>query len=750
MPSNSRLVFTTSNIEMPHEDNLRMPSASTSRSKARSKQPPSPSAPPSDEGSPLFEPEEPDSRDVTSRSQSRHFVRSDPDASLYTYKTHVGPTNSDDNISAHGYQVGRSHAGSTLFRPQDHSRDYRGSQGGDFPDQEAAETSHTNSVLASYHDQYRASSAHSEAFPDEEDIPHHAHIVHPQPIRYTYRDLKGVLREIWQPGDSDGKRDDEFADASIATIKSRLRFLQHDFGPIIRGVNSPPKHVILDDTACYEIGKSHAYTGKEKFMYWSHDFSQHGTIRNGRLNCGREVLMPVSKGGMKVDIQDSCGAREVAWAIVGPKKAAKKYPFSGERNGYKGVQFAIPEIPTSRVQAVHADPARTSKKRLKTAEEKEQDYLLNNPPKTPRHKKPRISAYLRATPSPQWPQLYRRERERMYSDKIYVAAGGRIEGAATPFHTAYGRVPHNDSHTSYPGNRTTDTGMDAHYSAYSGGGGHNTSYAAGSYEPSQSAGDGRTSQQGTVAMSHSPAPSGNQQIYHGYRQARPFMYEGVSFNDLQTSHAGDRGAATPYRDSHASMNDTLPSSGSTLWQAVRELETMAANDKKRLRARDEEIAALRSELKCLRQMHLEKGRSVDHGSDQSQSEQLERLVREAGTADGEDRGVGNHVDMQMGFFQHEQQRGGQMAEQEQQRGMEKNQQTATVQSTECTTSDHNDNQLNTDMRMGVGSHPDTEIHAFASAPAAHATYDAKGSAPHAGGTLDTMHEVREQQSHLAA
>ncbi|GAB7353802.1 hypothetical protein MBLNU459_g4181t1 [Dothideomycetes sp. NU459] len=212
-----------------------------------------------------------------------------------------------------------------------------------------------------------------------------------QTQRYTYRDTQGVLREIWQPGDPSGERDGELVGA--ARPKTRFRFFQHDIGPIIRGFNSPPKYVILDDKAVYDIMASAAYKPKELAKYWYHDFNQSGAIRNRRVNRGRPALVDEDEGD-RIDTGDSQGERIVAWAPYGK---GKRYHFTGERNGYKSVQFATKAVKTPIVEE-----ARQSNK-------PSADCL--NPPRTPRHERPQVDTYLYATPSPPWPGMDRRKRQ---------------------------------------------------------------------------------------------------------------------------------------------------------------------------------------------------------------------------------------------------------------------------------------------------------------------------------------------------
>ena len=232
--------------------------------------------------------------------------------------------------------------------------------------------------------------------------------------RAYYRDHKQVKREVWQPGDGDGSYTTEVFHSGAHT--GRYRFFQSHIGQIVVGRNEPPKHVVLDDQAAHEIAKSGVYSIKKLSQYWSHDFTAtHGTIRVGRPNRGRPAVVPDGEGDM-VCLPDG---REVSigWALTGPRKDNAKYNFYGEKGGY--TRFEFPEH--SAAEGRHAARAtvhgphssRLTGPKPKPHEPVKQSIEVDNMPinvtgndmddpqdAPPGHKRPKISKFLYATPSP--------------------------------------------------------------------------------------------------------------------------------------------------------------------------------------------------------------------------------------------------------------------------------------------------------------------------------------------------------------
>ncbi|KAK4965204.1 hypothetical protein LTR66_012186 [Elasticomyces elasticus] len=127
--------------------------------------------------------------------------------------------------------------------------------------------------------------------------------------------VTGVSREIWQPGDGDGDHMSDYNGCPRPT--KRYRLYQSDVGNIVRHKNEPPKNVMLDDKAAYEIWRSDQFSKVDKRRHWSHDFSFSGNIRYRRQHIGRAAY-------------DNEG--NVTWAPLGDAKNQVKYFFTGDPN----------------------------------------------------------------------------------------------------------------------------------------------------------------------------------------------------------------------------------------------------------------------------------------------------------------------------------------------------------------------------------------------------------------------------------
>lgn len=395
--------------------------------------------------------------------------------------------------------------------------------------------------------------------------------------RQTYRDIRGILREIWQPDDVDGLQNGEIP--HTLNHLERFRFFQHDIGPIIRKDNSPPRHVILDDKACYDILQSKAYTAKERGKYWIHDFATGGNIRIGRINRGRAALVSVADGGELISRGDVIGPQEVGWAFMGDKKNGKKYHFTGERNGYRGVRFGEHEVNSSSesesqreegsaVFEVDDQAEDNGKGKGKAnALSREELNLLYNPPRKHRHHRPRLNPFLRPTPSPPWPGRDRRERllgnQAPYSGPSYVESRGS-------------------------------------QSAYEGLSGH--SNLAGN--PSDRAKGKRRANEAFIDDSSSDTPqSAERPSDHGARS----VYAGMSYGyqdeynfpaTFSMGNTNSKGEAAPQR--YEDMGNVFDDEQSSIWQSVKKMEMDVADMKRQLAEKDRQLTISNKEIEQLR------------------------------------------------------------------------------------------------------------------------------------------------------
>lgn len=224
--------------------------------------------------------------------------------------------------------------------------------------------------------------------------------------RAYYRDAKKVNREIWRPGDGDGDASSEIFGGPITV---RWRFFQSSLGTFVTGRNEPPKYVILDDQAAYDILHSGLYSREKLSRFWSHDFSvSFGNIRQARPNRGR-AAQPMQSQGTKIDTHDGQGEREVGWALSGAVKKGIKYPFTGEKGGYTPVMYpAHTNRPTTTAEGVPL-PVASSPARIAALESGRsasitpsiETAIRTDPFRVPNgHSRPKISKYLYRTPSP--------------------------------------------------------------------------------------------------------------------------------------------------------------------------------------------------------------------------------------------------------------------------------------------------------------------------------------------------------------
>nr|OQO28391.1 hypothetical protein B0A51_04884 [Rachicladosporium sp. CCFEE 5018] len=110
--------------------------------------------------------------------------------------------------------------------------------------------------------------------------------------RYWRDPITSVQREIWRPGDSDGVLEADYFERPppLAPVSERWRLYQTTPAkPFKHRISEPPKNVLLDDRALYEVLTSNIpklVAARE----WSHDLSGPGKLRVRRVHRGRSAL----------------------------------------------------------------------------------------------------------------------------------------------------------------------------------------------------------------------------------------------------------------------------------------------------------------------------------------------------------------------------------------------------------------------------------------------------------------------------
>ncbi|QIW98801.1 hypothetical protein AMS68_004319 [Peltaster fructicola] len=130
-----------------------------------------------------------------------------------------------------------------------------------------------------------------------------------------------ILREIWQPGDGDGEPSADYFDkpGPVAPLEKRWRLYLSTLDTIQPGVSEPPRYVVLDDKAAYQVYASDI--SKQKMTrHWSHDFGGKGGLRSHRIHRGNPAVADAAAEGL-----DKYG-----WMPQGKRK--HKYYFTGEKD----------------------------------------------------------------------------------------------------------------------------------------------------------------------------------------------------------------------------------------------------------------------------------------------------------------------------------------------------------------------------------------------------------------------------------
>ncbi|KAK6439502.1 hypothetical protein LTR95_004288 [Oleoguttula sp. CCFEE 5521] len=154
--------------------------------------------------------------------------------------------------------------------------------------------------------------------------------------RYWRDPVTSVQREIWRPSDPDGVLEADYFERPppLAPVAERWRLYQTTPAkPFKHRISEPPKNVLLDDWALYEVLTSNIpklVAARE----WSHDLSGPGKLRARRVHRGRSALPDENGEIPSIDFGGRVG----------------KYVFCGEKN-HEEVRYrdlspeSIPEPP---------------------------------------------------------------------------------------------------------------------------------------------------------------------------------------------------------------------------------------------------------------------------------------------------------------------------------------------------------------------------------------------------------------------
>ncbi|SMQ48704.1 unnamed protein product [Zymoseptoria tritici ST99CH_3D7] len=138
--------------------------------------------------------------------------------------------------------------------------------------------------------------------------------------RYYLDPFTKISREIWRPGDGDGSQGTDYYDRQDDKLTSdqRWRLFQSDIGPIGQSKARPPKHVILDDHAVWDILKSDI-PRSQLTRNWEHDFAGQGKIRARRPHRGRPAIKDDSADGDVKYHSVPFGAKNTLYIFTGEK-----------------------------------------------------------------------------------------------------------------------------------------------------------------------------------------------------------------------------------------------------------------------------------------------------------------------------------------------------------------------------------------------------------------------------------------------
>ena len=221
------------------------------------------------------------------------------------------------------------------------------------------------------------------------------------PRQYVHDPYTAVQREVWRPGDGDGDPNGDYSGRPGGSVNlslhKRWRFYQSspESGPW-RKKNMPPRFVVLDDRAAFEVFKSEI--AKHNLpKWWSHDFAGQGRlIKHRRVHRGRPAVAHPNMLGD--DRYHSAPSRDV--------KKPEMYYFTGQQD-YTPIIYRDAEFAGSVKKRKASLPARKEPvlKKQHNQFTPYEDLVKNGAPSTAKSRntnKAKLERFLKRPPSPRW------------------------------------------------------------------------------------------------------------------------------------------------------------------------------------------------------------------------------------------------------------------------------------------------------------------------------------------------------------
>ncbi|KAK5130734.1 hypothetical protein LTR08_001721 [Meristemomyces frigidus] len=222
-------------------------------------------------------------------------------------------------------------------------------------------------------------------------------------------------------GDGDGEQGADYYErpGKLPPVEKRWRLYQVKGGSMVNKTNTPPKYVILDDRAAYEVYSSNI-PRTQTVKFWSHDFGGAGKLRSRRPHRGRGA----------VGDPDAEGDEKYHFAKVGVRD--ERYYFTGEKNYktiiYRTADEAVETVSESAPSKRKATSPPSDDRDLRkhghnqyTPREELVKYGAPTEAKGRGRYRARINPFLRRSPSPDWAK----DRSKLYGGFDNLARTGR-------------------------------------------------------------------------------------------------------------------------------------------------------------------------------------------------------------------------------------------------------------------------------------------------------------------------------------